>query len=81
MKTQERVDQMKTVYVKGYYHVLIPRYRNNPLFADPNYRDMNKALCGILKHGQSLESFKEEYIKRNTPSTSKHQEFIDKMRN
>lgn len=49
-----------TIEVQGHTHVLIiadNRFSNN--FADANYRMTGKALCGVMRKGETLEQFLE----------------------
>ena len=59
---------LETKFVHGKNHVIVERNRqeeeNNTSLPNPNYLDTNKALCGILKDGQSIEEFTELYLSR-----------------
>jgi len=63
-KAKENSLSMKTIHVKNRDHVLIKRDRSSTIYPEPNYRNTNMALVGILKHGQSLDSFKSDWVKR-----------------
>ena len=63
-KAESRAETMTVTHVKGRDHVLIERSRDPQFHPDANYRNTNMALCGILRIGQSLDSFKNDWIKR-----------------
>ena len=65
-KLQKKAETMITMHVKGHDHVLVKAIRDSAVYADPNYKYSNMALCGMLAEGQSLESFKENWIKRKS---------------
>jgi hypothetical protein len=64
MDLQDRIDQMKVMKSYDFEHVLIPRDRGYTEHDNPDYRGTGLALCGILKQGQSLESFRSDWIVR-----------------
>lgn len=64
-KHQEKADTMKIVRVNYHNHVLVDHDRYMKV-ANPNYEKTGMALCGILSKGETLESFKDDYIKRKS---------------
>ncbi len=47
-------------------HVLTPVDREYTAYPSANYESTQLGLCGILKRGETLESFKDDYIKRKS---------------
>ena len=54
---------MQTIKLNGREHILkdVVRYGVHP---DPNFAGTGKALCGVLKKGQSLEDWEKQKAKR-----------------
>jgi hypothetical protein len=45
------------IQVGKFTHVVKPQQERQQKYEDANYRGMKMALCGVLKPGQSLETF------------------------
>lgn len=57
---------MSTITV-GYRQYVIrsfDRVDNLELFSQPNFRNLRKALCGVLKDNQTLDKFRTKWINK-----------------
>lgn len=57
------VNSMRTFSLNHRTHVIVPIERYDETFPDPNYCDTGCAGVGVLKKGQTLNEFKEKYLK------------------
>ncbi len=59
-KKRQRLKDMRVVLVNGQRHVVITRVRYATV-NDANYCGTGMALCGILKHRETLADFKKRF--------------------
>jgi hypothetical protein len=59
-KAKEEAETMKVMSINGKYHVIKHSFRNA---YECDYKGTGMVLAGILKPGQSLEDFKNEWMK------------------
>ena len=52
------------IQVCGYYHV-ITKVNDRPIYMNANYCNTGKALCGVLRKGESFESWLDRNGKKN----------------
>ena len=62
--TKEITDEaysMQVLIVHGHKHVIRP-FDHDP-YPQPDYRGTGMALCGVLREGQTLDHFRNDWIK------------------
>ena len=65
-KYENQASKMYIQNVHSKQHVIMPFYRANNGYPDPNYNNTNCALVGVLKKGETLEKFRKNWIKRKS---------------
>lgn len=58
---REKADLMRTVELGSQVHVIVPDYNRSP-----NYLMTGRAFVAILKPGETLEDFRDYWIRRKT---------------